>query len=120
MRDRSAPAVPEAEDAASYYRENGYIDHEEYARRFSHDALHLKGHGPERIRRDLLLRGVEPHIIDDALSLLTFDISAPMEKRFGSGAKTEKEYAQIYNYFLRKGYNPGDIKNAMDALYTYA
>lgn len=110
----------DAEEAAAYYRENGYIDHEDYARRFAHDASCIKGYGPERIRRDLSMRGVESHIIDDALSLLTFDIEAPMEKRFGSGAKTEKELAQIYGYFLRKGFNPGEIKKAMDALYTYA
>ncbi len=110
----------EAEEAASYYRENGYIDHEDFARRFAHDAALIKGYGPERIRRDLSMRGVEDCFIENALSLLTFDILAPMEKRFGRGAKTEKEHAQIYGYFLRKGFDPGDIKKAMDALYTYA
>ncbi len=112
-------SAEDAEDAASYYRENGYINHEEYARRFAHDAALIKGHGPERIRRDLSVRGVEAQIIEDALSLLSFDVTTPMEKRFGRGVKSEKEHAQIYGYFLRKGFHPGDIRKAMDALYTY-
>ncbi len=109
----------EAADAAAYYRLAGYIDHGEYARRFAHDAAYLKGHGPHRISRDLIARGIEDEYIDAALAIIEFDVRTPMENRFGTGVRSAKEHAQIYGYFLRKGFAPGEIKKAMDALYTY-
>ncbi len=109
----------EAEDAAAYYRRGGYIDHADYARRFAIDAANLKGHGPDRITRELLVRGVEPEYIEEAVSAISFDILTPMEARFGSGPRPMKEINRIYQYFCRRGFAPSTIRKAMDALYTY-
>ncbi len=109
----------EAEEASAYFRENGYINHADYARRFSHDAALIKGFGPQRISRELSMRGIEEEYIDTALAEIEFDILTPMESRFGSGVRTEKELQHIYNHFLRKGFAPSVIRKAMDALFTY-
>lgn len=106
-------------NAAAYYRRSGYIDHADYALRFSHDAARLKGHGPIRITRDLTIKGVEPEYIEAALSTISFDIKTPMEARFGCGARPIKEINRIYQYYCRKGFAPSAIRKAMDALYTY-
>ncbi len=111
--------LQEAEEAASYYRENGYIDHADYARRFAHDCAYIKGFGPQRISRELALRGVEEEYIDTAIDAISFELESSMESRFGNGIRTEKERAKIYGYYLRKGFAPSAIFKAMDALYTY-
>ena len=108
----------DAEEAASYYLHAGYIDHADYARRFVHDAAHIKGFGPYRIERELVLRGIEHAIISDALAEVEFDVYSPMEHRFGRGVRTEKEKIKIYQYYVRKGFAPDAIREAMDALYT--
>ncbi len=109
----------EAREVAAYYRENGYIDHKDFAARFSHDAAQLKGHGPERIYRDLRERGIEKEIIESVLSDITFDIIPQMERRFGTGTRTYAEIQKIYQYFLRKGFQSASIQKAVDELYTY-
>ncbi len=116
---RKGFAPDDAQEAAAYYRQNGYIDHADYARRFAHDAAAIKGFGPQRIKRDLSMRGVEEEYIDAALSEIEFDVYTPMENRFGRGARTEKELGRIYQHFCRKGFAPSAIRKAMDALYTY-
>jgi len=109
----------EAEDAAAYYRQSGYIDHADYAKRYAHDAANIKGYGPNRIARELSDRGVEEEYIDAALSELVFDVLTPMEARFGTGSRPLKEINRIYQYFNRRGFASSDIRRAMDALYTY-
>ena len=112
-------STEDANAAASYYRENGFIDHVDYARRFAHDAANIKGFGPERIRRTLITRGIEEELIDAALSEIEFDIETPMEARFGKGARPPKELSRIFQHFYRKGFASHAIQKAMDALYTY-
>ncbi len=112
-------SVEDAKSTARYYRENGYIDHQDYANRFVHDAAVLKGFGPERIVRDLQMRGIEDACIEEALSAIEFDVKTPMEKRFGSGQISYRETQKIYAYFMRKGFSSSAIKAAIRALYTY-
>lgn len=109
----------EATSAASYYKETGYIDHREYAMRFVHDAAHIKGFGPLRIRRELLIRGVEENLISDALTSLSFDIKDAMQMKYGEGKKSEKELSHIYQHFARKGFAPEVIRDAIRSLFTY-
>ena len=112
-------STEDAISAASYYREAGYIDHHEYALRFSHDAAYIKGFGPLRIRRDLLSRGIEEIFISDALATISFDVKDAMQMKYGSGQKSEKELFQIYQYYARKGFAPECIRDALRALFTY-
>ncbi len=108
----------DAEEAASYYLHAGYIDHADYARRFAHDAACIKGFGPYRIERELTLRGVERENISNALHEIEFDVATLMEHRFGRGVRTEKEKTKIHQYYMRKGFAPEAIREAIGALYT--
>ncbi len=106
----------EAEEAAEYYREAGYIDHRDYARRFAHDAASIKGYGPDRIRRDLRERGVEDEYTEEALSEIEFDLKSIMQKKFKECEDT-KTMNKIINCFLRRGFSFDEIKNAIREVY---
>ena len=106
----------EAEDAAEYYAEAGYIDHRDYARRFANDAANIKGYGPDRIRRDLRERGVEEEYIEEALSGIEFDLKPIMQKKFKECEDT-KTMNRIINCFLRRGFSFDEIKNAIREVY---
>ena len=60
---------PESIDAAiERLREEGWLDDERYAKRFTEDKRTLERWGGERIARDLQKRGVEADLIDAALA----------------------------------------------------
>lgn len=106
----------EAEDAAEYYREAGYIDHRDFARRFANDSANIKGYGPDRIRRDLRERGVEEEFIEEALSGIEFDIKPIMQKKFKE-CEDQKTMNKIINCFMRRGFSFDEIKNAIREVY---
>lgn len=56
-----------AEEAVARMRELGYLDDADYARAYARSRLGGRGHGPQRIRADLLKRGIAPKTIDAAL-----------------------------------------------------
>ncbi|MBO4897984.1 MAG: regulatory protein RecX [Clostridia bacterium] len=105
-----------AEEAAEYYKDAGYIDHRDFARRFAHDAANIKGYGPDRIRRDLRERGVEDEYIEEALNDIEFDIKPIMQKKFKECEDT-KTMNKIINCFLRRGFSFDEIKNAIREVY---
>lgn len=108
----------EAKEAAAYYREKGYIDHEDFAVRYSHDAAYIKGQGPVRIRRTLKEKGIEDEIIEKALSETKFEIKSLMAKKYGEGVdKTYKEIVKIKNHFYLKGFPMSLIDDAIKELY---
>ncbi len=108
-----------AEEAVSYYADMGYINHEDYARRFSRDAARFRGLGPTRIRYELKNRGVEEDIINTALEEIEFDVSAEMIKKYGEGKTVDYKTAQkIKNYFYNKGFRADDINSTFKTLFT--
>lgn len=108
----------EAQNAASYYKELGYIDHRDYARRYTSDAAKIKGQGPLRIRRALTERGVEEEFIEEALQNTAFSVLSLMEKRFGRlTAPDMRQKQKIINHFIYKGFAYDDIKKAVSELF---
>lgn len=106
-----------AEEAADYYMEAGYIDHRDYAKRYTHDSVKIKGYGKERIKLELKRKGIEDEIIDAALSDIEFDLESLMKKRFPS-CSDEKQMNKIFNFYYRRGFTPEEIKNASKNLYS--
>jgi len=111
--------LSEAEEAANYYRENGYIDHADYAKRFSRDAAKVKGYGAERIKMALKQKGIEENFIEEALEEIEFNIIDKMIKKCGEGGSiTYKTAQKIRNHFITKGYSFDEINEAIKTLYT--
>ena len=68
---------PVADEAVARMRELGYLDDADYARAYARGRLGGRGHGPHRIRADLLRRGVARLTIDAVLD----DLVAPDDLR---------------------------------------
>lgn len=106
-----------AEEAADYYMEAGYIDHRDYAIRYTRDAVNIKGYGKERIRFELKNKGIEDEFINEALSDMEVDLEGLMKKRFPS-CSDKKQMKKIFNFYYRRGFTPEEIKNASKNLYS--
>lgn len=57
----------DASDAVGYLVETGYLDDRAYAARFVEAARSRVGHGPARLERELLARGVPAEVVAEAL-----------------------------------------------------
>ena len=109
-------SAEEAEEATEYFKEKGYIDEGDYARRYVHDAVLIKGHGRARIVRDLKMRGVSDADIEEALENAEYNLAEKMAKKFPECAGI-KEKNRIFNHFLRKGFSAGEIAEAFNEIY---
>jgi regulatory protein len=97
--------------------ELGELDDERFARRYAEDKRELRGWGPERIREALHHRGIEPVLIDAALSGESHDdeverASGLLAER-GRGLADEADRASALAYLTRRGY---DYDIAYDAV----
>jgi regulatory protein len=108
-RKRIGPAAIEA--AVEELRDTGYLDDATYARRFAEDRRELQRWGRDRIARDLRRRGVEPEVIEAALSdrggeaeleaavaLLTDRLPRPPED--------DRARDRAWQLLVRRGYEP--------------
>lgn len=106
-----------ADDVISRLYELSYLDDEAYARDYVRNRFSSKKYGPERIRRELRKRGVDRHIIDEAVHDHFSDIDIKETAR----GHAEKRWAQLsdeddprrrkqklYRYLRRRGF-PSDV-----------
>lgn len=114
------------EKELAFLSEYSYIDDNRYATRFTNDAISLKKWGKGRIRAELLHKGIAREIVDvvleEAFSNLDEDrLYTIMEKRFkNSDLSNIKERTRIFNYYLRRGYSPDEIKGAINRLCSFS
>ncbi|MBQ8391539.1 MAG: regulatory protein RecX [Clostridia bacterium] len=110
------------EEETQFLKNYGFIDDSRYARHFTHDAINIKKWGKTRIKTELLRKGVDretvENIIEDAFSELDDDrLFAEMQKRFKkSDFSNIKERTRIFNFYLRRGFSPNEIKGAMNRM----
>lgn len=106
----------ESREAVEYFKEKGYIDDSDYARRYTADAINLKGFGKKRIALELKRRGICDEDIDAALENAEFDILPLMKKKFAT-CNGDKEKNKIINHFLRRGFSFSEILGAINEIY---
>ena len=115
----------EIEDTVEFLRNYGYLDDKRYASHFIHDAINLKKWGKIRIRTELARKGIDREIIDfsieDAFAEIENDrVFEMMEKRFSdSDFSNMKERTRIFNFFMRRGFTPEEIKGAMNKMSAF-
>ena len=103
----------------------GYINDKRYAEHFTSDAISLKKWGKARISSELLRRGIDKNIIDEAIEDAFFEIDderlyAEMEKRFGNADfGNMKERTRIFNFYFRRGFSAEEIKGAMNRMSAF-
>ena len=113
------------EDETEFLKSYGFINDSRYAERFTHDAINLKKWGKARIKTELLRKGIDREIIEntieDIFSELDDDrIFTEMQKRFkNSDFSNIKERTRIFNFYLRRGFSPDEIKGAMNRMCSF-
>lgn len=115
----------DTEDEIEFLKNYGYIDDKRYAEHFTHDAINIKKWGKMRIRTELLRKGVDREIIDNTIEDAFFEVEddlvlTQMQTRFkNSDFSNIKERTRIFNFFMRRGFSPDEIKGAMNKMCSF-
>lgn len=120
--DRSAAATTIQE-----LTEQGYLDDARFARLFAQDKRELEQWGSERIKRALLMRGVDRELAESAIDrreAVDGDAEGELDRalgllrsRFPDVPRGQRERERALGILLRKGYEP---ELALDALAAYS
>lgn len=114
---RAEAAEEDIEKTLEFCRRYGFTNDESYARRKANDLIHLKKYGIRRVRSELKAKGISDDIIEDVLSAVDTDAEADeltrlVEKKL-RGDFSQKNADKCIRYFVYRGYDIYDIKNAM-------
>lgn len=113
------------EDEIVFLKNYGFINDLRYAERFISDAINLKKWGRTRMRAELLRKGVDREIIDNAVEDAFMDVDDDrllneMRRRFkNSDLSNIKERTRIFNFYMRRGFSPDEIKGAMNSMCSF-
>lgn len=113
------------EEEIEFLLNYGYINDKRYAEHFTGDAINIKKWGKSRIRMELLRKGIDRDIIDNAIEKAFEEadderLFMEMEKRFsGADFSNMKERTRIFNFYLRRGFSPEEIKGAMNRMSAF-
>ena len=113
------------EDELEFLKEYGYINDLRFAERFTSDAINLKKWGKIRIRAELIKKGVPrdivENVLEDALSEADDErLFLQMQSRFkNSDLSNIKERTRIFNYYMRRGFSPDEIKGAINKMCAF-
>ena len=114
-----------AEKEIAFLKEYGYIDDKRFAAHFTTDAINLKKWGKGRIRTELLRKGIDRDAVDNILEDAFMELDDNrlyelMEKRFkNSDLSSMKERTRIFNFYMRRGFAPDEIKGAINRLCSF-
>ena len=113
------------EDEIEFLKNYGYINDRRYAEHFTHDAINIKKWGKMRIRTELLRKGVDRETVDNTIEDAFFEVEddlvlTQMQTRFkNSDFSNIKERTRIFNFFMRRGFSPDEIKGAINKMCSF-
>ncbi len=102
------------ENVINYCKEYNYLDDRAFAESFIKDKINLNKYGPERIKYELILKGISKDIINELLVIdydEQYEIAMKIaEKKLKSYEKDDRNsiYRKLSGFLQRKGY-PYDI-----------
>ena len=106
------------DEVIDYLIEAGYLDDKRYANKYVQNVLRLKKCSKEEIRIDLMRRGIDGDIIDNAIDIPELsefeDESCEIValKKF----RSTPDILKVKKYLISKGYNYEAISKAIDNL----
>ena len=118
-------ADPAIDDAIAHLEDYGYVDDEAYARAFARGRFTGRGYGPQRLRADLLKRGVAKETIeaalDDLVESVDMDASAlrlarPKWASLAREPDLRKRQKKTMDFLLRRGYGFDTVRETVDVL----
>ncbi len=107
------------DNALDYCRENNYLNDRAFAEAFVNDKLNLSKLGVERIRYELMLKGISKDIIERVLILDKddqYDLAKEVaEKKLKSYANDDDKakYRKLSSFLQRRGYPYEIIKKVL-------
>lgn len=98
----------------------GFLDDERAAKTFTRHASHIKGHGRNRIARELAARGVDPDIVSSTLDA-QIDPDEEAErlrvalerKSRGKDLTDRKESSKVWRALVRQGFSADAVSKAL-------
>lgn len=101
-------------------QELGFIDDKKYALKYARDLIFRKHFAKQRARFEMSKKGLESDVIEEALMQVELDpveeIIKLIKTKFIFQIKDEKSKRRTINNLIRKGYNYGDIKTALNLI----
>lgn len=107
------------ENAIAYCKEQKYLDDRAFAKAFIRDKINLNKLGEQRIKYELLRKGISQDIIDDVLILdedEQFEAAFQLaEKRLPSYRKDDRNatYRKLSGFLQRRGYSFDIVSKVM-------
>ena len=109
-----------AEKACDRLLELGLLNDEEFARMLANELYERKGYGIKRIKQELVFRGIEREIAENAIVPLDIDtqtrIILVIKKKYLNKINDEKGIKRAVDGLIRLGYSYSDIKNALNSI----
>jgi regulatory protein len=108
---------PVVEQVVERLRTLGYLDDRAYAQAYVESRLTRQGYGPQRIRRELLHRGIPAPVAEAVLATLapSDDVAATARhlaeqrwERLRGEPNVQKRRRKLADYLLRRGF-PGEL-----------
>lgn len=118
---RMAQASDEHIDMAiSFCKEYGFINDMAYATHKANDLINLKKFGLRRVKNELKAKGISEHIIDEVMANLNDesekDTLLPLVNKKLKDDFSDKNKDKCLRYFMYRGYDLYDIKNAISLI----
>ena len=108
-----------ARSAVDRCKEAGLIDDKAFAADLAESLITRKGWSPERVKTELICRGVDKETAENAVSALDIDrdsgIIMLLDKMRITDASPEKDKARAVRRLLNAGYGYGEIKKHISA-----
>ena len=109
-----------AEKACDRLLELGLLNDEEFARMLANELYERKGYGIKRIKQELVFRGIEREIAENAIESLDIDtqtrIILVIKKKYLNKINDEKGRKRAVDGLMRLGYSYSDIKTALNSI----
>ena len=109
-----------AEKACDRLLELGLLNDEEFARILANELYERKGYGTKRIKQELVFRGIEREIAENAIESLDIDtqtrIILVIKKKYLNKLNDEKGIKRAVDGLMRLGYSYSDIKTALNSI----
>ena len=112
--------IESAEKACDRLLELGLLNDEEFARMLANELYERKGYGIKRIKQELVFRGIEREIAENAIESLDIDtqtrIILVIKKKYLNKINDEKGIKRAVDGLIRLGYSYSDIKTALNSI----
>ena len=108
------------EKACDRLLELGLLNDEEFARILATELYERKGYGIKRIKQELIFRGIDREIAENAIETLDIDtqnrIILVIKKKYLNKIDDEKGRKRAIDGLMRLGYSYSDIKTALNSI----